>query len=430
MSVQPQLVLPQTKRPPSRPVHFKQTYPPVFGMEMQSFLKAFKKLSLFEEAKIGLKKWKPLSQGENGTTYLVTFLAYDVIVPAVLKKSTEIDNDNLMYEYRVGLYLNPFCSKFPCFVYTYGLYTNLTLPETQEYSAVPDFKQSDIEIQNYSMRTACDKTVGVNNLCLLTQYVQKSEPLSKHFEYLNQFTLAEDDTNMSKKTYDLWCILFQIYYTLGELYPEFEHNDLNANNVLVKELNVEIKFTFLSEKSTPVVFKSKYLAKIIDYGRCNYSNSVMDIKEVCEAPNCSKRVIQKKGEYPISLCGEKEGFKFINFSVLPDRRQEEIIANNYKPDSFLLNEISLLYPKTFILPANIQATLFKQANVVSKREDRQPVKFLIDPTYKTLLGELAKLIGPDVVEGEFAELIIDGVNDMKFIPCSTPIDSPYDPKRA
>jgi hypothetical protein len=407
-------------------------------MEMQSFLKAFKKLSLFEEAKIGLKKWKPLSQGGNGTTYLVTFLAYDVIVPAVLKKSTEDYNDNLMYEYRVGLYLNPLCSKFPCFVYTYGLYTNLTLPETQAYSAVPDFKQSDIEIKDYSMRTACDETVGVKNLCLLTQYVQNSESLSKHFEYLNEFTLAEDYTNMSKKQYDLWCILFQIYYTLGALYPTFEHNDLNSSNVLVKELNVPIKFTFLSETNTPVVFKSKYLAKIIDYGRCNYSNSVRDIEEVCEASTCSKRTIQKTGEPPILLCGADQGFKFINFSVLPDRRQEEILANNYNPDSFLLNEMSILYPKTFILPASVQYKLFK-VNNVAKKEDRQPVKFLIDPSYKTLLVELSKLIHSKGTQlagelagkfaeefaEEFAELVIDGVNDMKFIPCRIPIDSPF-----
>jgi len=235
----------------------------------------------------------------NGFVSLVKFSRANVHALAVLKTSKKKNSDNLMYEYRVGMYLNSVCDLFPCFVFTYGLYTGLNPPKTAQPVAIaPENVVSD-----YSINAACDPARGVEKLSLLTQFLANSKPL---------------DSYMDQKNDALLPVFFQIVYSLvwlntGGKYM-FRHTDLHQNNVLIYELPQPIQFSFQMRGAEPVVFSSRYLAKIIDYGRAKYgldkeyyASTANDLKEHAAAPNCN-HTKERNWEYVFNQKGVSIGF--------------------------------------------------------------------------------------------------------------------------
>ena len=371
-----------------------------------------------------------VAESANGQIGLVTFTKDEFTVPAVIKKSNKAFADNLMYEYKVGIFLNKYCSIFPCFIYTYGIYTQLTFPMNLALAPVPEIDNGALlGGDKITMKTACDRDKGLTNLYLVVQYVQKA--VNFH------------DFNHKATPYERHCVLYQIYFALCLLYPAdqtrpyFEHNDLNYNNVLVKELQQEILFTF-KMKNTTVQFKTKYLAKMIDYGRCNYyenptSNSLKDMEEVCgEESLCSTK----------QHCGYDKGFLFIYRNVYPDERQKLLEENNYYPDS----QIASYY-------SELEETLFEDRDYPAK--DDKGITFMVEnrfslkgeyKDYKVLLDKLSEIItyyDPYEVRSGFYDprkhpvydsknkwndgptLVIDGINPMVFTPHGIPIDAPF-----
>ena len=78
---------------------------------------------------------------------------------------------------------------------------------------------------------------------------------------------------LSEKTFDnaeYNNVLFQIYGPLYALKDLYMHRDLHSGNVMIKKLVQPIQFTYhygtLDQEHT-VTFTSKYLVKLIDYGR-------------------------------------------------------------------------------------------------------------------------------------------------------------------
>jgi hypothetical protein len=124
--------------------------------------------------------------------------------------------------------------------------------------------------------------------------------------------MMTDKTNNVFK-YDLIYILFQIYMPLSCLAENFTHYDLHINNVLIyeplKDNYIQYYYHSVDEEMYPVIeFKSRYLAKIIDYGRAYFSDETMDslkiYNEVCTTPECGG-----------SACGVDFGYK----RLLPER---------------------------------------------------------------------------------------------------------------
>jgi hypothetical protein len=100
---------------------------------------------------------------------------------------------------------------------------------------------------------------------------------------------------------DVLALLAQIYLPLNSLTGKFAHNDLHTNNVLLYEpapgKYIHFFYYFTSDKA-PIEIRSKYVAKIIDYGQC-FIEEANDIKKmICAEPECEPN------------CGAAVGFNF------------------------------------------------------------------------------------------------------------------------
>lgn len=184
---------------------------------------------------------------------------------ALLKNSKDRTKDNLLYEYKIGMIINYWCSIFPCFLQTFGIYNNISVDKYKKGIEEPftlnnmfSLKSINHIVENSTLSETCNDT---KNFCLLTQYLDGSRSLN--YMKLNSGQVWDNPKH------ELPYVLFQLFYTLNMLTClRFQHNDLHANNILVYTLPSPIEFEFKMKDTTPVKFKSKFLLKIIDYGRC------------------------------------------------------------------------------------------------------------------------------------------------------------------
>lgn len=215
------------------------------------------------------------------------YLAY-----ALLKSSLKAGSDNLAYEYLVGQYLNDVSKKLPSFIETYGLFH---YPSTKERSEMKDhcrFTRPLVPFDPNEMKNVCRKA---QNLCVLTQYLKDTKSFADHYNdpYFREHLSAH--------------VFYQIYFTLHQLRKEFTHYDLHRNNILLYEPmdGQYIQYHYHGDKI--VRFKSKYIVKIIDYGRCFFKNSMEYYQKICAEPTCEP------------MCGIKKGFSTFHMDLTMGR---------------------------------------------------------------------------------------------------------------
>ena len=100
--------------------------------------------------------------------------------------------------------------------------------------------------------------------------------------------------------------MFQIYMPLAMLKDNFTHYDLHTDNVLMYYPIKDkfIQYHYHIDDNTTVQFKSKYIVKIIDYGR-SYSSQIQSdkiYKQLCDI--CVE-------------CGENDGFGWLETPKKP-----------------------------------------------------------------------------------------------------------------
>ena len=236
------------------------------------------------------------NKSANGVVFKVTMEGDKKLY--ILKMSQPEDmnfvqlTDNLMYECEVGLFLNEHRYRFPCFLKTFSLFKandDKTIDERiDSINSIKDdligserFTHDDTGLKNanivYNPKTCADK----NKYMVLS-------------EYFDGETLR---SMLSEKTFDnaeYNNVLFQIYGPLYALKDFYMHRDLHSGNVMIKQLDQPIQFTYhygiLGQKHT-VTFTSKYLVKLIDYGR-GY------IREVDERFSTYDELMEKYVENP------------------------------------------------------------------------------------------------------------------------------------
>jgi len=277
-----------------------------FGIETRRIHRFFSGFNTFEYVdsmkKIG-------SESMNGDVFQLNYEKEGYIANAVLKITKPTNNntldipDNLVYEYMVGKFINNKNIIYPCFLETYEVYdaTNIIIKNKEDLkqmiSSVEEYKinnnyqspKENTELFPVLLKHVCDNNPSI---ALLVQHISEAKTL---FDYIqNNSNFIEDE---------LLCILFQIYMALSELKNNFTHYDLHLENILLYEpvKNHYILFNYYIN-GEHISFKSRYIAKIIDYGRCFFKDKNVSSKDIydyiCKLKNCD--------------CGKNIGFIWLS----------------------------------------------------------------------------------------------------------------------
>ena len=215
-----------------------------------------------------------IGSGRNGFQVKVVLSKNEISNEILLKSSNPGNNDNLIYEYLVGLCVNKLCLYFPIFCKTYGVckyknngFVNLMKSKCLKFGDMIWF-ENDNNINNYlenlniqdleqSIINGCTHR---QELCLSIQYYE-STTLYKLFNY--KFSI-HDIPLVS----NLITILHFVYEGLDKLKDMFTHYDLHTDNVLVYTIPNDnyVEIIYHDDTSKEYHVKSKYIPIIIDYG--------------------------------------------------------------------------------------------------------------------------------------------------------------------
>jgi len=274
------------------------------------------------------------ADSENGFVKELTYKHRGYVANAILKSSVARMADNLLYEALVGFQLNKYSVCFPSFLETYGLYkyarNGIAYNECKTYVFTsPDilniglfsFAKSKTQIRRNKIYDACDDPVS---MAVLIQHLKEAKTLSEKMR----------SARFNKE--DLHYVLFQVYMTLASLSRVFTHYDLHWNNVLVYEpvkgKYIEYHYYIGGEE---IVFRSPYIAKIIDYGRC-YFNDLSD-----KSPVGNSKKFYEQMCSVCTDCGVLDGFYLMKNDPAELRQNCHICSqiNNPSHDLRLLHFI-------------------------------------------------------------------------------------------
>jgi hypothetical protein len=248
------------------------------------------------------------------------------IMYATLKSNVASRKDNLMYEYKVGQFLNQVGKVFPCFIETYKVFKYKSEDDWYMFSKIKSSNDTSIlhalQPLSYDLKKGCKYA---KHIALLTQYIPNS---------ISLYDFCENNPDYN----ELLGILFQIYYSLYHLRKHFTHYDLHAANVLLYKIHPtqSIKFNY-TVSGKIVSFCCSYLVKIIDYGRCYIPDAKHIYNKVCHLSECAPK------------CGSKKGFS--TFDLINDDIFYHIVSQK-KNESFDLkclkycSDVCYDYPET------------------------------------------------------------------------------------
>ena len=306
----------------------------VFGQETKKINDFFGGFTNFHHV-TGIKQIG--NPSENGYVLEIQYTKEDYNAHMILKNSIEKSSDNLVYEYFVGQYINKKCIFFPCFLETHGMFfrKNKDIQDLrQDLSLISNKPEKDI------YKFSCQES---ENISILIQHISNAQTLS---EKLHNADFIEND---------LLYILYQVYMPLMCIQNEFTHYDLHTNNVLIYEpiVGKYIQYHYFVDGSE-ITFKSKYIAKIIDYGRSyfhdsNTNNSMEIHHKICKEKECDPE------------CGEDYGYRWLHDNGLNGydyyMNSTEV---NISHDLRLMYSITLLqYQIPFTLPPVLKSLLYK-----------------------------------------------------------------------
>ena len=267
-----------------------------FGNEIKNINKFFNNFIDFEYAVSPIKRIGKVSA--NGFVKEVKYSREGYEAYAILKSATTKTSDNLMYEYEVGQFINKQNKLFPCFLETYGLFV---YKEEDDWKHAKDVETITADVLRNSLYdfNEIDYSVGCPEskyIAILIQHIKGAISMDDFVENI----LNERDKNKKNIliNYELLYILYQIYMPLATLSDVFTHYDLHLDNILLYEpiKNGYITYNYHLNSGKIIKFNSKYIAKIIDYGRSYYKDDTHSSKDTYDAickindcdPNCGE----------------------------------------------------------------------------------------------------------------------------------------------
>jgi hypothetical protein len=235
----------------------------------------------------------------NGFIKEIEYLKQGYKSHAILKSSQKPEADNLVYEYLVGYkFINRCMKKVPCFVETYGLYF---YDNDSSWKTVKSIRPLEKDILSHLEK---QDTINYSKACkeskysaILIQHIKNAKPLRAYTSVMSYSRFMKDD---------LLYVLFIIYHALSSFSKQFTHYDLHDENVLIYEpvKGKYIQYMYHNEDGTVTTFNSRYIPKIIDYGRSFFDNGNVNSKtiydKICNTNDCQP------------YCGEEYGFRWLD----------------------------------------------------------------------------------------------------------------------
>ena len=262
--------------------------------EIKKFFGGFTR---FEYAQAPIKRIGKSSA--NGFVNEITYSHRGYKSFAVLKSSASTKADNLMYEYLAGLYVNKLNKQFSCFLETYGYYTYNSNAEWTTMKNTQDIGSTAILKTGLTLHTKPIYAVACKSSKYLAILIQHLKDINSMRDMLSSSTPQKAIRAAQFGQNELLYALYQVYMPLATVRHNFTHFDLHGDNVYLYEpvRNQYIQYHYHIGDQV-VSFKSRYMAKIIDYGRSffkdddktdtnSYSKSIYD--ELCKTAECGKR---------------------------------------------------------------------------------------------------------------------------------------------
>jgi hypothetical protein len=347
--------------------------------------------------------YKLLNSGYNGSVFQINFKRKGYDSFGILKIASAIEigannfknmlgnreiifnqdlfktSDNVIYEYLVGLKINEYCKILPNFLETYQLYkfNDLNTYKDFVYDSYLDSnnknyktKHNEKHITSTLRSNLQEQSIMLDDTSLLKllndscssntfdiPYLKQSYTYALMIQYIKKSitldSIMVEDMNFNKN--ELIYVLFQIYFSLYQLYNEFIHYDLHADNIMLYQPYPNGYIEYIYHINGEIItFKSKYIAKIIDYGRCYVKDATSNILNILKkGHNCNREMSSLSG-YSISNKALK-----IEFGI-------DYISPNVSYDLKLLNNI-YLYQDSYLFDTdatsyNILMSILKQVN--------------------------------------------------------------------
>lgn len=271
----------------------------------------------------------------NGFVKELTYVNRGYVANAVLKSAAYFNSDNLLYEALVGFFLNKMSQRYPTFLETYGLYrynadglaykeckgSKLTNPAVLS-AGLTRIAQSAKDIGSLAVNVSCISPIS---MAVLIQHLKSAK------------TIREKCYERLFATKDLLYVLYQVYMTLGTLSTVFTHYDLHRDNVLVYEpvAGSHIEYHYHMGGGKETVFRSKYIAKIIDYGRCYY-NDTSSASNTSESKSFYDNLVCKECK---PQCGKGRGYEWMTYKPKQVKSASHISSQRSNPS----HDLRLLY---------------------------------------------------------------------------------------
>ena len=336
-----------------------------FGTEIFKINQFFGNFKNFEYAVSPIKSIG--SASSNGFVKEIKYQKEGYDAYSILKSSTRQDADNLMYEYEVGQYINKQNKIFPCFLETYAAFV---YKNSSAWNHVKDVNHilPHVLQNNLQILAKPDYSVG----CFESTYISIMIQHIKNaigFNELNEMALNQSGEHKIIQMFnqEILGVLYQIYMPLASMVNEFTHYDLHSGNVLLYEpvKNSYITYNYHLLSGEIVQFKSKYIAKIIDYGRSYYddkeNSSLKTYKKICKNKDCDPRC---GIEYGLEILGpESSPGSFYHISSQVRNASHDlrisngiVLPNKSFAEKIYLNDIvtRIVYKHTFGTKENMK----------------------------------------------------------------------------
>jgi hypothetical protein len=385
-----------------------------FGVEANKIKKHFENFENFQLLSKPIRRVGSVSG--NGFVNELTFEKNGYVSNAILKSSTRTRSDNLLYEYVVGTFVNTLGVIYPCFVETYGIYQyNPSIySEMRSRVNLPQaiIKNNTNALVRKELTNSFLSTICTQNALFFSVLIQNLTPSKTLREVLL------DDPSFVEE--DLMLLLAQIYLPLSTIGNDFTHYDLHLDNVLLYEpaKGKCIEFYYNIAGGKELLFKCKYVAKIIDYGRC-YFRGKTDPTARDDTVEYAMQSSEHMNERLRSVCSDFDSYGLKHFqSPTEYNHYVSSIKPNISHDLRLLMHINLYRINSPMLYITRRVDDPKVLKLSDRLNNNQKIsKFLDMIKYKEFFGtpEL-KGITPNKLNNihQVAEHILHLLNTSEF----------------